>query len=154
MPKVRLIDDTGKFFGVIDTLQALEMARKKELDLVEINPKEIPPIAKIMDFGQFKYEQSKKEKKAKAKQAEIKGIRLSLRMGKHDIGVRTNRTKEFLEEKNKVQIEMILRGRERTHLDLAEQIINQFIDSLGKNIKIEQPLKKQGGRLTVLISPC
>lgn len=151
-PKVRLIDENGKFLGVIDTLQALEMAREKGLDLVEINPKEIPPIAKIMDFGQFKYEQSRKEKKAKVKQIEIKGIRLSLRMGKHDIEIRANQAKKFLEAQNKVQIEMQLKGRERTHFELAEKIINQFIVSLGEDIKIEQPLKKQGGRLTILIA--
>lgn len=151
-PKVQLIDETGKFLGPIDTVEALKMAEGKGLDLVEINPKQDPPIAKIMDFGQFKYLEAKKEKKQKSKEIEIKGIRLSLRTGKHDLEIKANQAKKFLDQGNKVKIEMILKGRERTHIDLAEKIINDFLILIGQEIKIEQPLNKQGGKLTILIA--
>lgn len=151
-PKVRLIDEMGKFLGLVNTYEALRMAQEKGLDLVEINPKEEPPIAKIMDFGHFKYQEAKKERKQKSKEVEIKGVRLSLRTGKHDLEIKANQAKKFLNQGNKVKIEMILKGRERTHLDLAEKIIQGFIELIGPETKIEQPLSKQGGRLTILIS--
>lgn len=152
VPKVHLIDENGEFLGITDTSRALEMARGKGLDLVEINPKNDPPIVKIMSFGQFKYEESKKEKKQKSKAVEVKGVRLSLRTGKHDLEIKANQAKKFLDAGNKVKIELLLRGRERAHADLAEKIINNFIELIGPEIKTEQPLNKQGGRLTVLIS--
>lgn len=151
-PKVRLIDETGKFLGVVNTLEALRMAQEKGLDLVEINPKEEPPIAKIMDFGQFKYQEAKKERKQKSKEVEIKGVRLSLRTGKHDLEIKANQAKKFLEVGNKVRVEMTLKGRERIHMDLAEKMINDLIRLIGLEVKIEQPLNQQGGRLTILIS--
>jgi len=150
-PKVRLIDENGKHIGVVETSKAIEMAQKKGLDLIEVNPNQNPPVAKILDFGQFKYQLSKKEKKQKSKKGEVKGIRLSLRVGKHDLEFKRKQVDKFLKEGNKVKIEMLLRGRERTHADLGEKIINDFISSL-ENIKIEQPLKKQGPRITILIS--
>ncbi|MCD6470993.1 translation initiation factor IF-3 [bacterium] len=150
-PKVRLIDENGKHIGVVETSKAIEMAQKKGLDLIEVNPNQDPPVAKILDFGQFKYQLSKKEKKQKSKKGEVKGIRLSLRVGKHDLEFKRKQVDKFLKEGNKVKIEMLLRGRERTHADLGEKIINDFISSL-ENIKIEQPLKKQGPRITILIS--
>ncbi len=150
--KVRLIDESGKFLGIIDTQKALEMAQEKGLDLVEINPKEEPPIAKIMDFGHFKYQEAKKERKQKSKEIEVKGVRVSLRTGKHDLEIKANQAKKFIEQGNKVKIEMILKGREKIHMDLAEKIINDLINLIGIEVKIEQPLNKQGGRLTILIS--
>jgi len=151
-PQVRLIDETGKFLGIVSTNEALRMAQEKGLDLVEINPKEEPPIAKIMDFGQFKYQEAKKERKQKSKKTEVKGIRISLRTGKHDLEIKAEQAKNFHGKGNKVKIEMILKGRERTHLDLAEKIINDLINLIGPEVKIEQPLNKQGGKLTILIS--
>ncbi|MGC9048841.1 MAG: translation initiation factor IF-3 [Patescibacteria group bacterium] len=151
-PKVRLIDEAGKFLGIIETTEALRMAQEKGLDLVEINPKEEPPIAKIMDFGQFRYQEAKKERKQKSKKVEVKGVRLSLRISKHDLEIKANQAKKFLSQGNKIKIEMNLRGRERMHLDLAEKMINDLISLIGPETKIEQPLNKQGGGLTILIS--
>jgi translation initiation factor IF-3 len=150
--KIRLIDETGKFLNIVDTEEAIKLAREKGLDLVEINPKTDPPVAKIMDFGQFKYEETRKDKKQKIHTAEIKGIRLSLRTGKHDLEIKANQAKKFLAEKNKVKIEMVLRGRERAHFDLAEKVIMGLIELTGPEVKIQQPLNRQGGRLTILIS--
>lgn len=148
--QVRLIDETGKHLGIFDIEEALRIAREKNLDLVEISPKETPPVTKIMDFGKFLYTEKKKEK-GKRKKQEIKIVRLSLRMGKHDLEVKKNQILKFLNDNQKVKIEMILKGREKLHFNLAEEIINNLVNYLGE-IKIEQPLSRQGDRLTILIS--
>jgi len=152
-PKVRLIGEKGEHLGIVETSSALQLAREKELDLVEIGPKADPPVAKIIDFGQFKYDLKKKGggQKAKQKAGGIKGIRLTPRMAQHDLGLRVKRAKEFLKEGKKIKIEMVLRGREKAHFDLARDLINRFITELGQDIKIEQPVQKQGGRLTVIV---
>lgn len=154
-PKVRVIDENDKHLGVIETEKAIEMAFKKEMALVEISPKTDPPVAKIMDFGQFKYDLKKKEKQQKKqkKAGSVKGIRLTPRIGKHDIEMRAEIGKKFLGQNQKIKIEMILRGRERAHFDLATNLIKQFIDMLGENITIEQAPKRQGYRIIALVSP-
>lgn len=153
-PKVRLIDDQGKYLGLFNIEDALKVAQEKGLDLIEISPKEQPPVAKIMDFGKFLYEQRKKDKDSKKKKkTEMKVLRLSPRVGKHDLEVRKNQSLKFLKEGHKVKIEMMLRGREMAHTDLARKLIDEFIKSLGENIKIEQPLARQGNKFNLIISP-
>ena len=141
--------------GNIETSKALAKAREKGLDLVEVSPKADPPVAKILDFGQFKYDLKKKDRQQKKQQKSglTKGIRLTPRIGKHDLELRTNKVEKFISEGYKVKIEMILRGREKAHFDLAEQKIKEFIDSFGEKIKIEQAPKRQGSRLIALIAP-
>lgn len=151
-PEVRVIDENGKNLGIFKIEEALKLAQKRGLDLVEISPLEKPPVAKIVDFSKFLYEQKKKEKQKKGKKQEIKVVRLSLRVGKHDLEIKRNQILKFLEKKQKVKIEMILKGREKTHLDLASKIFDDFIKSLGEKIKIERTLLKEEGRLTILIS--
>ena len=142
--------------GTMETDKALSLAQERGLDLVEISPNENPPVAKILDFGQFKYDLKKKEKKQKTKQkgGETKGIRLSFRVGKHDLELKKKRAGKFLEEGYKVKIEMKLRGREKAHKDMAEDIIKRFIQSLQEEtaVKIDQPVNRQGSRLTAVIS--
>lgn len=152
-PQVRLIDDQGKYLGVFNIDEALRLSREKNLDLIEISPKENPPVAKMMDFGKFLYEQRKKDKDSKKKKTEMKVLRLSPRVGKHDLEVRKNQSLKFLKEGHKVKIEMMLRGREMAHVDLAKKLIDEFIKSLGENIKIEQPLSRQGNKFNLIISP-
>ncbi len=153
-PQVCLIDENGKFLGNIKTGEAVEMARERGLDLIEIGPKAEPPVAKISDFGQFKYELKKKDRQQKKQQKTglIKGIRLTPRIGKHDIEIQVEKTKKFLTQRQKVKIEMILKGREKAHFDLAEQKIKEFISQL-EEIKIEQEPKRLGGSLTAIIAP-
>jgi len=150
--QVRLIDETGKFLNVVDITEALRLAREKGLDLVEINPKTDPPIAKIMDFGQFRYEENKKEKGQKTKKNETKCIRISLRTGKHDLETKINQAKKFFSEGHKVRFEMLLRGRERTRQDLTEKTINDLVVALGDGTKIEQPLSRQGSKVSITIA--
>lgn len=155
VPEVRVIDEEGKNFGVLPTAEAIKLAREREMDLVEINPKAVPPIAKILDYGKFLYQKDKEERKQKAKQKkiEIKGVRLSLRIGSHDRDIRLNQSKEFLESGDKVKIEIILKGRERQYANMARDVINQFIGSLNAlvEVRVEQPLGFQGGRFSVVV---
>ncbi|MEK7211231.1 MAG: translation initiation factor IF-3 [Patescibacteria group bacterium] len=155
-PELRLIDEKGEHLGVFSKEEALRLAREKGLDLVEISPKENPPIAKFLDFGKFKYEKEKemRKQKAHAKQVEVKGVRLSLKISIGDISVREGQAIKFLEAGDKARIEMILRGRERAHGALAAEIINNFVKNLGEKIKIrtEQPLTRQDGKLMTIIT--
>jgi translation initiation factor IF-3 len=150
-----VITEDGEHLGVLKIADALMRAREREQDLVIIQPKAEPPVAKVIDFGKFKYEKDKetRKQKAKLKTVEVKGIRLSVRIGAHDLDVRREQAKKFLENGDKVKIEIILRGRERRHGDLAQQIITQFTGSLNQlmPVKVEQPISRQGGQLTSII---
>ncbi len=156
-PELKVIDDEGNFLDAMPKQKALDLARQKELDLVEINPKANPPIAKILDYGQFKYQKEKEMRKQKAsqKKTDTKGVRLSSKIGKHDIDVRLNQGKKFLEQGNKLKIEIILKGREKQHTGVAIEQIKEYIDEISKEmeIKVEQPVKRQGGQVTAIIAP-
>lgn len=153
---VFVIDDEGQPLGEMPTAKALELAMERELDLVEVGPKATPPVAKILEWKSFKYQKEKEAKKqrAQAKEVEIKGVRLSLRIAEGDKNVRLASAKKFMEKGNKVRIELILRGREKAHFDLAKEIIEGFIVSMRGffPIKVEQPIKKMGGRVTAIIT--
>lgn len=152
-PEVFLVGEDGTKIGVLTREEALTMAMDKEVDLVEVSPHASPPVCKLIDFGKFRYYQEKAERKKRAKQkkVEIKGIRLTLKIGKHDLEVKQKQTLRFLEEGHKIRIEMMLRGREKAHFDLAREIMENFLKDLGENICIEQPIIRQGGRLTTLV---
>ncbi|MFA5029719.1 MAG: translation initiation factor IF-3 [Patescibacteria group bacterium] len=157
--EVMVIDEQGQKLGVLDKWQALQEAKNRGFDLVEVSPKENPPICKIMDYGSFKYQQKKSEKKqrAKNKTTEIKTIKLSSRISQHDTDFRVNQALKFLEEKNKVKIELQLRGRENQHADLAREMLGNFVKEVRlrlpeNSLKVEQEVKKQGGNLSAIIS--
>lgn len=155
VPEVRVITDEGEHLGILPTMKALALARERDQDLVVIQTKTEPPVAKIIDYGKYKYEQDieKKQQKAKQKTVEVKGIRLSIRIGQHDLDVRKDKAKEFLDNGDKVKIEIILRGRERRHGDLAAEVIENFMAELNRliPIKTEQPVLRQGGQLTSIV---
>ena len=131
------------------------MAKERELDIVEVAPNVSPPVCKIMDFGKYLYRQKKQEKKQKKlhKQGEVKGLRLSMRTGIHDLEVKVNKAKEFLKDRNMVKIALLLRGREFTHMNLAYEKMKVFADMLGDAGKIEESAKKQGNNIIMIISP-
>lgn len=152
---VRLIDEAGQQIGVVPTEEALQMARERELDLVEIVPNVRPPIVKIMDFGKFQYQKAKEEQQQRSKQkkTEIKGIRLGLKTDDHDLDVRRKQADKFLSQGNKVKIEIRLRGREKAHQPLARQTLYNFITSISAPNNIEQEIKKFPGGFNVIIAP-
>lgn len=155
--KVFLIDENGENIGVIPINKALEKAQEIGLDLVEVNPKIDPPVVKILDLGQLKYIRDKKTHKEKVAQKKInmKGIRLSVRISKHDFEFRLKDSIKFLKKGNKLKIELILKGRERQHPEKAIEIINNFTKKLKDNeeLKIieEQSLTKQGRRFSIIL---
>jgi len=155
-PELRVITDDGEHLGIMTTPEAVRAAQERKMDLVVIQAKADPPIAKIIDFGKYKYEKEKeaRKQKAKAKNVEVKGVRLSPRIGAHDIEVRKEQAKRFMEKGDKVKVEIILRGRERRHGDVAAQVIDNFITELKQEmeLKVEQPILRQGGQLTSIIS--
>ncbi len=151
---VCVIDETGKMLGEMPIAKALDIAQEKELDLVEVSPVAVPPVCKILDYGQFKYQKEKEAKKQKTQQKEVdmKVVRLSIRIGAHDRDVRLKQGIKFLERGDKVKVELPLRGREKAHKDIAEEIMNLFMKDTQTAIaiKIEQPAKFVGGRYSAI----
>jgi len=130
------------------------MARDKGLDLIEISPNTKPPVCRIMDHGKYQYEKSRKEKdqKSKQKRTEIKGVRISPRIGQHDLEFKAKQVEKFLDKGHKVKIEMILKGREKWLLDIANEKLNQFIELISTEIVFDQEIKKQPRGLIIVIS--
>jgi len=155
-PQVRVIDEEGNPLGVLATDVALKIAEEKELDLIEVNPKGEPPVCKILDFNKFLYQQEKKEQKNKTKAAEMKNIRLSVRIGQHDIDVRLNQVAKFFEKGHPVKIDLNLKGRERAHADLGKEIVESFIEKarvhIGEDkVQLDQPVARQGNGFFAII---
>jgi translation initiation factor IF-3 len=153
--EVRILDAEGNNLGVMPTKDALEKAQSEEMDLVEINPKANPPVVQIIDFTHFKYQKEKEVRKQKtnSKVSDIKGVRLSMRIGEHDMNMRLEQAKKFLERGDKVKVEIILRGRERKHTSLANEVILKFFNLLEKDalVKFEQEITRQGSKITAII---
>lgn len=131
------------------------MARERDLDLVEVSPLAQPPVCRIMNYGSYQFQQEKKERKQKAKvrKVEVKGLRLSLNIGPHDLETRRQQSKKFLEKGDRVKIEIRLRGRERAHMGRAREIMQQFVDSLNADIPVvlDRPISSMGGQLFTVI---
>lgn len=153
VPQVRVIDERGQQLGVYQTTAALQLAQERELDLVEVSPLAQPPVCKIVDYGQLRYETNKKERKQKGKQrkTEVKGIRLSTTISEHDIGVRVEQAKKFLEKGHKVQIELLLRGRQKMHPEIGKEVIRKFITILADVAVVESPIAQQGGKISAIL---
>jgi len=151
--KVRLIDDTGNQVGIILLQEALQIARERNLDLIQVTERIDPPVCKIMDYGKYLYRLQKKEKGVK-KSTEVKGIRLRFNISPHDLETRISQAEKFLKKGNKVKVEMILRGREKRLSQFAKEKLQTFISSLGEKtqIKIEGQIKRKTNGFIVIIS--
>jgi len=152
---VRLIDENGQQVGVVPTEQALQLARERELDLVEIVPNTRPPVVKIMDYGKYQYQKQKEaqQQKANQKKTEIKGLRIGLKTDEHDVEVRRKQAEKFLAAGNKVKIEIRLKGREKAHQPLAREVLANFVQSISVPNKFEQEIKRYPGGFNVIITP-
>lgn len=155
-PEVRVIDAKGEMRGVMNTTDAINLAIEQGLDLIEVSPKAEPPVCKIIDFGSFKYQKEKEMKKqrAQSKEVEVKGIRLTPRIGDNDLNIRLTQAKKFLEQGHKVRAEMILRGREKAHGQRALEIFDKFYQLLSENypLRIESPAKNMNGKIQMIIA--
>jgi len=150
---VQLIDPDEGPIGIMTTGDALRKAQEKGLDLIEVSPKADPPVAKIIDFGKFKYQQDKKKQKTKSKKTVLKGLRLTLNMGEHDLETREKKALDFLSQGNKVQLELMLRGRQAAHTKRAFDQIQAFGQRLGEKAQLLQRPVKKGRRITVILQP-
>ena len=141
--------------GVLPTHEALRLAREAELDLVEVNPKGVPPVCKIMDFGKFKYEEKKRENDAKKRQVqvELKEVKLRPKTDDHDLDTKTRHIRRFLEDGNKVKVTCRFRGREITHPETAERQLIHFIESTKDIAIVEQGARMEAKTMTILLSP-
>ncbi len=152
---VVVINENGEFIGEVSLREARTMAEDAGLDLVEVSPKAVPPVCKILDYGKFQYAQAKQFKQSKAQQKIVvtKGVRLGIRTDAHDLEFKKNQTEKFLRKGNKVKIEIILRGREKAHQDLAKTNLQEFLRAITIPHRIEEEIKKFPGGFNVVIAP-
>ena len=151
---MRVVDETKEQLGIMPLGEALRLARERGLDLIQVSEKTVPPICKIMDYGKYRYIQGKKKKKIKKSMGgEMKAIRLGFNISENDLKTKANLAKKFLEEGDKVKIEMTLRGRQNRLRSFAEEKIKKFVAILNTitPAKIEKGLEKRGNRLGLII---
>ncbi|NWJ96480.1 MAG: translation initiation factor IF-3 [Chloroflexi bacterium] len=154
VPEVRVIDENGEQAGVLKTREALALARQRNLDLVEVAPNAQPPVCRLLDYGKFRYEQTKKERDARKTQKviSIKEVRLRPKIDDHDLETKGKQARGFLEEGHKVKMTVLFRGRELAHTDIGRELLNQMGDLLKDAAVIEQPPKMEGKNMTMMLS--
>ena len=153
--EVRLVNETGEQLGLIPLADALERAKDAGLDLIQVTEKVDPPVCKIADFGKYLYAQKKKDKKIKVKPSELKNIRLTFNISDNDLQTRAKTAIKFLNDKDKVRVEVILRGRQKGLEQVGREKAKKFLTFIEEQeieIKIEKELKKQPRGLTMIIS--
>ena len=155
--EVFVIDETGESLGVMPIGQAIQLAEDAELDLVEVNPHNNPPVTKILDYGQFRYQVEKKmqQQKSKQKKIDMKEVRLSIRIGDHDFNTRVDQGNKFLTKGNKLKITVTIKGREKQHPEKAEETVNRYFKQLeslySQPLVVEEPLTKLNGRFSMVV---
>jgi len=154
-PQLRVVDSDGKQLGVIDRLEALEIASQRELDLVLVSEKANPPVCRIMDYGKYKFEQEKKAKEARKKshQTEVKEVKMRYKIDKHDYDVRIGQATKFLKSGDKVKCTVIFRGREIQHSNLAETLLLKMASDLEEQSEVQQKPKREGRNMIMFLSP-
>jgi translation initiation factor IF-3 len=153
--KVRVISPEGEQLGIIDLVEALQKAEAYGLDLVEVAPNVDPPVCKIMDYGKYRYEESKKEHERKKKQATVvlKEVKLRPKTESHDLEHKVRNVMTFLKENCKVKVTIMFRGREITHPEQARVLIDRLLEMVGDSAMVEQPAKFEGRNMTMVIGP-
>jgi translation initiation factor IF-3 len=155
VPDVRLIGPEGEQIGVMPTKEALAQALEAHLDLVEVAPQAVPPVCRIMDYGKFKYQQSKKQQEARRRQTtiQVKEIKVRPKIEEHDMGFKLKNTRRFLSEGDKVKISVIFRGREIAHTDRGIRILAKMAEALVDVGTVEQAPRLEGRNMFMLITP-
>lgn len=150
-----MVDENGQMVGVLSTREAVEKAREKGFDLVEVSPGAVPPVCRVMDYGKYKYEQSKKVKKAKRRQhvVHVKEIKMRPGIDTHDYEFKMNHARRFLEGHDRVKFILIFRGREVTHLDIGMAILQRVAQDLSEIATVEAPARKEGMSVIMVLSP-
>ena len=154
-PQVRLIDENGDMVGVLSTREAIEMAEEASLDLIEISPNAVPPVAKISDYGKYKYEAQKKAHEARKHQKviEVKEIKMRPNIDDHDYEVKMRAMKRFIEEGDKVKLTMRFRGREMAHGQLGMAVLQRASEQVSNIAKIEAHPRMEGRQMLMVLAP-
>jgi translation initiation factor IF-3 len=149
VPRVRLVGATGEFIGIVPIAEALQRAQANALDLVEVSPNADPPVCRVMDYGKFKYEKSKKAKEAKKKQhvMHLKEIKLHPKTDSHDYGFKMDHARKFLIKGDRVKVTLVFRGREITHMEFGKQILERAEADLAELSVIELSSRREGRNL-------
>jgi translation initiation factor IF-3 len=150
-----VVDEDGTMLGVMETERARALARERGLDLVEVAATSRPPVCRIMDFGKFKYEQNKKERKARSKQhqQQLKEVKLRPKIERHDYEVKMRSARRFLTDRHKVKVTMNFRGREVTHSEIGREILDRLAKELEDVAMVESPPRMEGRFMLMLLSP-
>lgn len=152
--EVRLIDDEGNQKGIVPTLEALKLAKEKDLDLVEVSPNANPPVCKILDYGKYRFEQEKKLRDAKKNQKvlKLKEIRMQPKIGSGDLDTKAKHVQEFLDEGDKVKVTIRFRGRELAHTELGYDVLNEVLKRLTSAYVVEKQPAMDGKTMSMTIS--
>ena len=153
--EIRVIGDDGEQFGILSVNEAIALAAEKNLDLVEISPNATPPVCKVMDYGKYKYERTKKDKEIKKKQENVvvKELGIKPHIDEHDKETKISQIKKFIEKEHKVKVSLRLTGRERLHADSAIKILDEFASHFEETAIVEKKYGKEQVQKFILLSP-
>ena len=155
VPEVRLIDDDGEQVGIVPTPDALERAREKDLDLVEVSPTSKPPVCRILDYSKYKYEQEQKAKQARKhqQQVNVREIKLRPKIADHDYATKRGHVERFLRQHNKVKVTIMFRGREQSHPERCRMLLDRLLEDVSEIGVLEQAPLQEGRNMTMLLGP-
>jgi len=153
--EVRLISEEGQQLGIMSAQQALKLAEERSLDLVKISPNAVPPVCKLMDYGKFRFEQTKREKEARKNQrvVEIKEVRMSPSIDSNDFNVKLRSAQKFLAEGNRVKVTVRFRGREMAHTDIGQNLLLKFAEDCAEVAVMDKQPKLEGRHMSIFLSP-
>ncbi|MCL4456213.1 MAG: translation initiation factor IF-3 [Nitrospirae bacterium] len=151
MREVRLIDDEGKQVGVTPIQEALRLARERGYDLVEVAPNAVPPVCRIMDYGKYKYQMSKKHTARKT--VDVKEVKIRPQITDHDLQLKIKNIRRFLDDGDKAKVTMFFRGREIIRPEIGMKLFEKVVESLAGKFQVEQPPKQEGKSITMVIAP-
>ena len=155
MSEVRLIDENGEQVGVVPTAQALERARERDLDLVEVSPTSKPPVCRILDYSKYKYEQEQKAKQARKhqQQVNVREIKLRPKIAQHDYETKRGHVERFLKQQDKVKVTIMFRGREQSHPERGRMLLDRLLEDVSELGVLEQAPLQEGRNMTMLLGP-
>jgi len=150
-----VVSETGEQLGVMPTQQALDLSRQRELDLVEVAPDAAPPVCRIMDFGKYKYTQSRRQKEARKKQTVVlvKEVKMGPKTEKHDFDFKVKHVRRFLEEGHKAKVTVRFKGREMAHTELGWKMLQKMVEAVNDLANVENNPRMEGRMLHIMLSP-
>jgi len=153
--EVRLVGKKGEQLGIMPVPQALEIAKKNNLDLVEVAPTAVPPVCRLLDYGKYKYEQAKKERELRKSQkvSLLREVRLRPKIGNHDFEAKARSVKKLLDEGDKVKVTIMFRGREITHPEIGQRLLQRMVESQKETATVDRQPSMEDRRMTLILSP-